>query len=93
MMSRQFSTHPITIDKILRGNLGLKKFARRWVPHQLNPFQKVLKIEAAKFPLRILQMLQPNAFDGIAKGGESWFHYVDPSNSMFAPSRDPRMNR
>jgi hypothetical protein len=33
-------------------------------------------------------MLQPNAFDGIATGDESWFRYVYISNSMFAPSRD-----
>jgi hypothetical protein len=33
-------------------------------------------------------MLQPNGFDGMATGDESWFHYVYISNSMFAPSRD-----
>jgi hypothetical protein len=33
-------------------------------------------------------MLQPNAFDGIATGDESWFQYMYMSNSMFAPSRD-----
>jgi hypothetical protein len=38
--------------------------------------------------LQILQMLQPNAFDGIATGDESWFQDVYMSNSMFAPSRD-----
>jgi hypothetical protein len=38
MMSRQFSVHQTTIKEILRRDLGLKKFARRCVPHQLNPF-------------------------------------------------------
>jgi hypothetical protein len=33
-------------------------------------------------------MLQPNAFDGIATGDESWFQYMYISNSAFAPSRD-----
>jgi hypothetical protein len=33
-------------------------------------------------------MLQPNAFDGIVTGDESWFQYMYMSNSMFAPSRD-----
>jgi hypothetical protein len=88
MMSRQFSAHPNIIKEILRRDLGLKKFARRLVPHQLNPSQKVQRVEAAKLLLQILQMLQPNAFDGIATGDESWFQYVDMSNSMFAPSRD-----
>jgi hypothetical protein len=71
MMSRQFTAHPTTIKEISRRDLGLKKFARRWVPHQLNPSQKVQRVEAAKLPLQILQMLQPNAFDGIATGDES----------------------
>jgi histone-lysine N-methyltransferase SETMAR len=33
-------------------------------------------------------MLQPNAFDGIATGDESWFQDVDMSNSICAPSRN-----
>jgi hypothetical protein len=53
MMSRQFSTHPITIKEILRRDLGLGKFARRWVTHQLNPSQNVQRIEAAKLLLQI----------------------------------------
>jgi hypothetical protein len=31
MVSRQFSAHPTTIKQIPRRDLGLKKFARRWV--------------------------------------------------------------
>jgi hypothetical protein len=31
-------------------------------------------------------MLQPNAFDGITTGDESWFQYAYLPNSMFAPS-------
>jgi hypothetical protein len=88
MMSRQFSAHLTTIKEILRRDLGLKKFARRWVTHQLNPPQQVQRVEAAKLLLQIRQMLQPNAFDGIATGDESWFQDVYMSNSIFAPSRD-----
>jgi hypothetical protein len=88
MMSKQFSAHPTTIKEILRRDLRLKKFARRWLRHQLNPSQTVQRVEAAKLPLQILQMLQPNAFDGIASGDESWCQYVYMSNSMFAASRD-----
>jgi hypothetical protein len=88
MMSRQFSAQPTMIKEILRRDLALKTFARRWVPHQLNPSQQVQRVEAAKLLLQILRMLQPNAFDGIATRDESWFQYVEMSNSMFAPSRD-----
>jgi hypothetical protein len=54
----------------------------------VNPSQKVQRVDAAKLLLQILEMLQPNAFDGIATGDESWFQYVYMSNSMFAYSRD-----
>jgi hypothetical protein len=69
-MSRQFSSHLIMIKEILRHDSGSKKVARGCVPHQRNPSQKVQRVEAAKPPLQILQMLQPNAFDGIATGDE-----------------------
>jgi hypothetical protein len=88
MMSRQFSAHPTTIKEILRRDLGLKKFARRWVSHQLNASQEVQNAKPAKLLLQIRQMLQPNADDGIATGDESWFRYVYMSNSMIAPSSD-----
>jgi hypothetical protein len=78
----------MTIKEILTRDLELKKFARRWVPHQLNPSQKVQRVEPAKLLLQILQMLQPNAVDGIATGDESWFQYMYISNSAFAPSRN-----
>jgi hypothetical protein len=73
MMSRQFSARPTTIKEILRRDLGLKKFARRCVPNQPNSSQKVQRVEAGKLLLQILQMPQPNAFDGIATGDESRF--------------------
>jgi hypothetical protein len=88
MTSRQFSAGPTTIREILRRGLGLKKFARIEVPHQLNPSQQIQRVEAATLLLQILQLLQPNAFDGFATGDESWFQHVYMSNSMFAPSRD-----
>jgi hypothetical protein len=88
MMSRQFSARLTTTKEILRRDLGLKKFARRWVTDQPNRSQKGQRVEAAKLLLQILQMFQPNAFDGIATGDESWFQFVSLSNSMFAPSRD-----
>jgi hypothetical protein len=93
MRSRQFSAHPTTIKEILRRDLGLKKFARRWFSHQLNSSQNVQRVEAATLLLQIPQMLQPNALDGIATGDESWFQYGYLSNSMFAPLRNVAATR
>jgi hypothetical protein len=93
MISRQFSGHPTTIKEILRRDLLLKKFARTWIQPQLNPSQQVQRVGAAKLLLQILQMLQPNAFDGITTGDKSGFQYVYMSNSMFARSRDHAATR
>jgi hypothetical protein len=71
MMSRQFSAHPTAIKEILRRDLGLKKLARKSVPHQFDPSQKVQRVEAAKFLFQIVRMLQPNTIDVIAAGDGS----------------------
>jgi hypothetical protein len=76
------------IKEILGRELRLKTVARRWVPDQLNPSQKVHRVQAAKLLLQTRQMLQPNAFDGIATADESWFQYAEMSDSVFDPLRD-----
>jgi hypothetical protein len=87
-MSRQFRAQQTTVKEILPRDLGLKKFTGRWMAHQLNPSYKVQRVEAATLLLQILQMLQPNGFEGIATGDEPWFQYVYMPNSLFTPSRD-----
>jgi transposase len=73
-----------TIKDILQGELGIKKFSRRWVPHFLSPAPKVAHVEALKTILRVQKDPESNDFEGIATGDESWFRYCYPSSTMFA---------
>jgi hypothetical protein len=52
----------------------------------LSDAQKVVRVEAAKEMLRILQESETNDFDDIATGGESWFQHTTASSKMFARS-------
>jgi hypothetical protein len=86
MMSKHFRIVSGTIMKILQLNLGLKKFSRRWMPHQL--IAKADRGNRSAALLHLLQPLQPFDFEGITTGDESWFWYKYDSDSMFPPSAD-----
>jgi hypothetical protein len=59
-----------TAKEILQGELRLRKFSRRWVPHSLNDPRKFARVDAAKEMLRILQESETNDFDDIARHDE-----------------------
>jgi hypothetical protein len=73
MMSRQFKAHPTTIKEILRPDLGLKKIREKMASTSPESLSKSSESKAAKLRLPMFRMLQPNAFDGIVTGDESWF--------------------
>jgi hypothetical protein len=77
-----------TIMEILQRDLGLKKFSRRRVSHQLSSSQKANHVNCSRALLHLLQQLQPFDFKGIITGDKSWFRYEYESDSMFAPSAD-----
>jgi transposase len=98
VMSKHFGLSPPTVKEILRRELGLKKFSRRWVPHLLSDAQKKLRVDASRQLLSMLGMYAEYNFEGITTGDESWFQYssYSDSDSMFAESRAnvvPRIRR
>jgi hypothetical protein len=76
VISNHFRISPPTVKGILRQELGLSKFSRRWVLHFLPHDQTQSRIDAEQY------------FEGIATGEKSWFQYSSYSNSMFTDSRD-----
>jgi histone-lysine N-methyltransferase SETMAR len=88
MMAKHFRIARGTVTDILRRDLGLRKFTRRWVPHQLSPAQKADRVKCSRALLLRLQQLQQFDFEGITTGDESWFRYQYDSDSMFARSAD-----
>jgi hypothetical protein len=75
MMSKHFRIAHGTIMETLQCYFGLKKFSRRWVPHQLRSSQKADRVNRSQTLLHLLQQLQQFDFEGITSGDESWFRY------------------
>jgi hypothetical protein len=69
---RLSSTHQ-TIKRVLVSDLGMRKLARQWIPHDLsdaNPRERVLK---ANLLLEELRDDEGNEFTNTITGDESWF--------------------
>jgi hypothetical protein len=96
VISRHLDLSPSTVKEMLRRELGLKKFNRRWVPHLLSDDQKEFQVDASHKVLSMLGMYAEYNFEGITTGEESWFQYSSCFDSMFAGSREnalPRIRR
>jgi hypothetical protein len=96
VISGHFRISLLTVKEILRRDLGLKKFSRRWVTHLLSHSQKKLGVDASRKLLSLLGMDAEHNFEGIATGDESWFQYFSYSDSMYTGSREsivPRIRR
>jgi hypothetical protein len=84
------------VKEILRRELGLKTFSRRWVPHLLSNDQKKLRVDPSRKLFSLLEKYGEHNFEGIATGDESWFQYPSYSDSIFAGARKsvvPRIGR
>jgi hypothetical protein len=80
---RLSSTHQI-IKRVLVSDLGMRKFVRQWIPHDLseaNRRERVLKINVL---LEELGADEGNEFANTMTGDESWFFLSYESDSMFA---------
>jgi hypothetical protein len=96
VISRHFLTSPLTVKKILRRKLGLKKFNRRWVLHLLSDDRAKLRVVSSRKLLSLLGTYAERNFKRIATGDESWFRYSSYSDSRFPGSREsvvPRIRR
>jgi hypothetical protein len=55
IMSRQFRIFSPIVKKILSHELGLQKYTRRWVPHELSEDQKKSQVDKPRMLLERLQ--------------------------------------
>jgi hypothetical protein len=58
------------VNEILRRELGLKTFSRRWIPQLLSDDQNELPVDASQKSLSLLGMYAERHFEGIAAGDE-----------------------
>jgi hypothetical protein len=87
-LAKQFSTSLPTIIRILKTNPGLKKFSKRWVPHDLTDDQKRIRCTISAGLLDVLRNDESSGFSHVATGGESWFSYHYKSTHCYAKSRE-----
>jgi transposase len=85
-MSRHFNISSPTVKEILHRELGLKKYTRTWVPHELSEAEKKGRVDQSRSVLDMLQLYARHNVEAITTGNESWFLYSTHTNSMFAVS-------
>jgi hypothetical protein len=84
------------VKKILRRELGLKKFNRECFLHFLSDDQKMSRVDLSRKLLSILEMYAEDNSEGIVTGDEFYFQYSSCSDLMFTSSREsvvPRIRR
>jgi histone-lysine N-methyltransferase SETMAR len=84
------------IRDVLENDLGLRKFTRRWVPHELTPAQMAQRVFDSILLAEALRADEKNQFRNIMTGDESWFYYQYESDAMYAHSRNeviPRVSK
>jgi hypothetical protein len=84
---RLSSTHQ-TIKRVLMSDLGMRKFMRRWIPHDLSEVNRRERVLKANLFLEELRADEGNEFANTMTGDESWFFHSYESDSMFARTRD-----
>jgi hypothetical protein len=80
---RLSSTHQ-TIKRVPVSDLGMQKFVRRWILHDLSESSRRERILKAYLLLEELRADEGNEFASTMTGDESWFCLSYESDSMFA---------
>jgi hypothetical protein len=72
------------IKRVLVSDLGMRKFVRRWMPHDLSEANQRKRVLKANLLLEELRADKGNKFANTMTGDESWFCLSYESDSMFA---------
>jgi hypothetical protein len=76
------------IKEIRMRDVGMRKFTRKWIPHDLSPANKVKRVADARALLQTARNDQSHNFSRIMTGDECSFYDNHESLTMFAPARD-----
>jgi hypothetical protein len=71
VLPSRFATSPHTIKETSALDLGMRKFTRRWMPHELTPANKAQRVEDAQTPLPAPGSDSEKHFAHIMTGDES----------------------
>jgi hypothetical protein len=84
---RLSSTHQ-TIRRVLVSDLEMRKFVRRWIPHELSESNRRERVPKANLLLEELRADEGNEFVSKMTSDENSFFLSYESDSMFARTRD-----
>jgi hypothetical protein len=73
VLAKRLATSPYTITASLSHDLGMRKFRRRWVPHDRTARDKAERVVDALMLLQALRNDQIQNFSHIMTGDERWF--------------------
>jgi hypothetical protein len=88
IVAQNFGQSKPTIKHILKRELGLQRFSRRWVPHSLSESQNDDRKTLAINILSLIRQQMSISFSRIVTEDESWFLSLYQYDHMFATSRD-----
>jgi hypothetical protein len=88
LLAVQLSSTHQTIKRVLVSDLGMRKFVKRWIPHDLSQANRRERVLKENLLLEELRADEGNEFANTITGDESWFFLTYESDSMFAHTRD-----
>jgi hypothetical protein len=74
------------MKEIIRRELELKTYTRKWVPHELSEDQKKRRVNQQGTLPDMLRSIPEHNIEGIATGGKSWSICTTCADSMLAVS-------
>ena len=72
--------HSLSVLKILRERLGLRKICARWVPHLLTDEQKQSWVRLASQVIEKYNKCDPRRLEEIVTGDETWIYHFQPDS-------------
>ena len=72
--------HLLSVLKILRERLGLRKICARWVPHLLTDEQKQSRVRRASQVIEKYDKCDPRHLEEIGSGDETWIYHFQPNS-------------
>jgi hypothetical protein len=84
VLTARFSSTHQTIKWVLVSDLGMRKFVRRWIPHDLSEANRRERVLKANLLPEELRADEGNEFANTMTGDESWFCLSYALDFMFA---------
>ena len=84
-IARETNIPKTTVYRILRQELGYVLKHLKWIPHFLNPSQKVSRVQLSQSLLKVLQEASQSNYQFFMTGDESWFYLTTNHETQWLP--------